>query len=394
MLYNKFKDLNLSRLGFGIMRMPTTAPRGPIDREFAAKLIEHAYENGVNYFDTAYFYHNGESERFIGGALAKYPRDTWYLADKFPGNFLNIEDGKLKLNSDSLGMAEATFEGPAEVFEQQLGKCGVDYFDFYLLHNLSENTYDLYTDEKTGIVDYLLKQKKAGRIRYLGLSSHARPETLEKFLDWRNCFEFVQIQLNYLDWSLQEADKKCRILEKHGLPIIVMEPVRGGKLANPGEKAVALLKAARPDDSPAKWAFRFVQSLPNIAVVLSGMNAMEHLNENIELFCNEEPLTESEQLVLQHVVDTMAESVPCTACRYCCGACPQNLDIPLLISIYNEAVVDMTWYVDELMEPLSDGEKPQSCINCGACSRLCPQNIDIPGTMAKFAALLTDIKEP
>jgi hypothetical protein len=372
------------------MRMPQTEPKGPIDWKSAVELIEYAYEHGVNYFDTAYFYHSGESEPFIGKALAKYPRDTWHLADKMPGNFMEIVDGKIKLELSGAGMDDATFESPAGIFELQLERCGVDYFDFYMLHNLCENTYELYTDEKVGIVDYLFEQKKAGRIRHLGISTHARPETLDKFLNWRDCFEYVQMQLNYLDWSLQDADKKYEVLTKHGLPVIVMEPVRGGKLANPGEKAAALLKAARPGDTPASWAFRFLQSLPNVSVVISGMSTMEQLKENIEIFSTEDPMADSERAVLQKVVETMADFVPCTACRYCCGVCPKKLDIPLLVSAYNEALYEVSWYVEDTLESLSESEQPQACTGCGACTPLCPQNIDIADAMKSFTKLLEE----
>ena len=400
MIYGRFKDLELSSLGFGLMRLPETEPNGPIDEKRATEMVDYAYEHGVNYFDTAYFYHAGESQKFIGKALSRYPRDSFYLANKFPGNFVSIVDGAYKLELGGFKMKDSVYSSAAELFERQLEHCGVDYFDFYMLHNLAESTYDLYTDEDLGIVDYLLEEKKKGRIRHFGFSSHGRPETIERFLNWRDCFEYAQIQLNYLDWSLQDADKKYEILTERGVPVIVMEPVRGGKLTNPGQDAAALLKAARPNDTPAVWAFRFLQSLPNIPVVLSGMSTMEQLKENIEIFGRIEPITDSEKGVLQRVVGTMSEFVPCTACRYCCGVCPQTLDIPLLLSTYNEAFYDdvldskVSWYVDDLMSALSDDEKPHACTACGTCGPVCPQNIDISGALAKFAALLAKKEEP
>jgi hypothetical protein len=393
MIYSNFKGLNLSRLGFGIMRLPVTEPDKLVDEGKAMELIEYAYRNGVNYYDTAYFYHSGESERVIGKALAQFPRDTWYLADKMPGNFMSIVDGAIKLELDGMNMESAVFDGPAGVFERQLESCSVDYFDFYMLHNLSEATYELYTDEKIGIVDYLVGQKKAGRIRHLGISTHARPDTLEKFLNHYDCIEYAQIQLNYLDWSLQEAGKKYEILTNRGIPVIVMEPVRGGKLADPGEKAAAMLKAARPNDTPASWAFRFLQSLPNIPVVISGMTTMEQLKENISIFSKEDTMAEHEKAVLMQVAETFGEFVPCTTCRYCCGVCPQKLDIPLLLSAYNEAKYEVSWYVHDILETLTDDKKPQACTACGTCNPLCPQNIDIPETMGTFVALLEKEKE-
>ena len=388
MLYSNFNNLKLSRLGFGVMRLPTTGDNKVIDAEKAMDMVVYAHEHGVNYFDTAYFYHSGESERFIGKALARFPRDSFYLADKMPGNAMTIVDGKIKLDLFFSNNKDVLYNDPAEVFQEQLIRCGVDYFDFYLLHNLSESTYDIYTDEKLGIIDYLLSQKKAGRIRHLGLSSHGLPGTIDKFLSTYDCFEFVQIQLNYLDWSLQEAGKKYDIITKHGLPVIVMEPMRGGTLANPGEKGTAILKAERPDESPASFAFRFVKALPNVAVVLSGMSAMEQLKENLEIFNKDEPFTETDNTSVIHVVKALADFVPCTSCRYCCEKCPQGLDIPTLLTTYNEASIAVTWYVNSILEELADGKKPQDCTGCGTCSQVCPQNIDIPGVIKSLLEIL------
>ena len=388
MIYSKFGDLSLSRLGFGTMRLPVTEPNRQIDLEKAMEMVGYAYEQGVNYYDTAYFYHSGKSESFIGKALSRFKRDSWYLADKFPGNALTVVDGALKLKLSGFGMKDVIYGSPAEIFELQLERCGVDYFDFYLLHNLDESTYDFYTDGEVGVVDYLLDEKKKGRIRHLGFSSHGSAETIEKFLNWRNCFEFAQIQLNYLDWSMQDAGGKYDVLTKFGLPVIVMEPLRGGKLAGLNAGASALQKAVRPDDTPASWAFRFVQSLPNVAVTLSGMTTMEQLRENIEIFSKDGVMSDSEKAVLRQVNDTMADLFPCTACRYCCDTCPQKLDIPLLLATYSEATFEFSWYVNSVLRELSDSEKPMACTGCGTCSPMCPQNIDIPDAMAKFAALI------
>jgi len=388
MEYKEFKGLKLSTLGFGAMRLPQVESTKEIDEDRAIEMIEHAYNNGVNYFDTAFFYHAGKSESILRKALAKFPRDTWYIADKFPGNMIDVIDGKLFFDAEWAGMEKVTYNNLAEIFERQLENCGVDYFDFYLLHNVAESTYDTYADENLGIVSYLLEQKKAGRIKHLGISSHGRYETIDKFLNHYDCIDFVMIQLNYLDWSLQEGGRKYDVATKHGLPIMVMEPVRGGLLASPGEEAEALLKASRPNDSPAKWAFRFLQSLPNIQVVISGMSTMEQIKENIEIFSNKDIMPESEKAVLQSVVDGMASFVPCTTCRYCCGVCPKELDIPMLIATYNEAAREVTWYVEGVLEALADDKKPQSCTGCGACSPLCPQNIDIADTMKKFNEVL------
>ena len=389
MIYKDFKGLKLSTLGLGGMRLPTDEKTEKIDEKKATELIEYAYNNGINVFDTAYFYHDGDSEGMFGKALAKFPRDTWYIADKWPGNMIDVVDGKLVVDIEWSSMGKKTFNNPAEIFEHQLKSCGVEYFDFYMLHNVAESTYELYTDSKLGVIDYLIKQKEAGKIRHLGFSTHGRYETIDKFLNEYDCFEFALMQLNYLDWTLQEAGKKYEVLTKHGIPLFIMEPVRGGLLAAPGEKAEALLKAARPNDTPVSWTFRFLQSLPNVYVVVSGMSTMEQLKENIEIFSKNDPMPDSEKALLQQVVDGMASFVPCTSCRYCIGACPQKLDIPMLIATYNEAAHGMSWYVEDVIGVLADDKKPQACICCGACNPLCPQEIDIADTMKKFSEMLS-----
>jgi len=239
-------------------------------------------------------------------------------------------------------------------------------------------------------VEYLLAQKKAGRIHHLGLSSHGRAETIDKFLNWKDCFEFVQIQLNYVDWTLQDAKGKYEVITKHGIPVIVMEPVRGGRLASLSEQADTMLKKARPNDSIASWAFRFLQSLPNVQVVLSGMTTMEQIVENVQTFSESKPTTEEEKALLQQAVATMASLVPCTACRYCCDACPQSLDIPRLISMYNEASFENPSRLGFALSGMAEEELPSACQACGTCAELCPQNIDIPEVMKKFAETIAN----
>jgi len=388
MNYVDFKNLKISKLGFGAMRLPVTEEGGPLDEEKAIELLQYAYENGVNYFDAAYFYHKGESEGILRKALSKYPRETWYLADKLPGNFMEVEDGKLKIEVGFANIEGEIFNNCAEIFELQLKRCGVEYFDFYLLHNVCEDTYDLYTDEKLGFIDYLLSEKKNGRIRHLGFSTHAEYETLEKFLNKYDCFEFVQLQMNYLDWTLQEAGKKYELLTSRGLPVVVMEPIRGGKLASPGKAAVGMLKSVRPEYSPAQWSFRHLLSLPNILVILSGMSNMQQLKENLDTFSTDVPFTQTDKDTLDKVAESMAAFVPCTSCRYCCDVCPKALDIPALISAYNEAAFEFSWIAEDMVAKFSEDKKPGACIRCGACMPLCPQNIDIPEILHKFAAII------
>lgn len=385
MIVKPFQNLELSALGMGIMRLPTTSERGPIDEPKALEMIRYAYEHGINYFDTAYRYHSGESEILTGKALRDYPRGSFCLATKMPGNFMRFENGKCRFVGFLEGLESRT---PQQIFEEQLNKCGVEYFDFYLLHGLSEASYPLYVNEELGIVDFLLQQKKKGRIRHLGFSAHAQPETIEKFLSWRDCFEFAQIQINYLDWTLQNAQKTYGILTDRKIPVIAMEPCRGGKLTTLSGKAADILHAARPEDSQAKWAFRFLQSLDNVQVTLSGMSTLDQVKENIEIFSEHSPLSENEKQTLASVVDSMLDLVPCTACGYCVDDCPSALDIPKLISMYNETKYEKSFTVHNTLSAMREEERPAACVSCGTCEKLCPQGIPISNVLRSFAELI------
>ncbi len=389
MIKKLFQNIELSYLGMGNMRLPTIGDRGPIDEKKAREIIEYAYENGINYFDTAYMYHKGESEKFVRKVLSQYLRESWYLASKMPGHNMQYRNGTLEFTGYLSNIDKTS---PAEFFEEQLVKCGVDYFDFYLLHNLCETAYGFYTDENLAVVEYLLEQKEAGRIHHLGFSAHSRAETIEKFLNWKDCFEFAQIQLNYLDWSLQDAGKKYEVLTNHGIPVFIMEPCRGGRLANLNEEANVMLKETRPNYSIVSWAFRFLQSLPNVQMVLSGMTTMEQLKENIEIFSKLDPTTEEENKLLQQVVSTMVNLVPCTSCRYCCDGCPQDLDIPKLISMYNEISFENPFTLKFTLDAMKESELPSACLNCSICEELCPQGIVIPNIMNKFDAAIKKMK--
>ena len=282
---------------------------------------------------------------------------------------------------------------PAEIFEQQLKKCGVDYFDFYLLHNISESSISVYLDERWGIIDYFVEQKRLGRIKHLGFSTHGLPENIREFLDAAgDKMEFCQIQLNYLDWTLQRAKEKCDILAEWNIPIWVMEPVRGGRLVDKLPDSIkAHLKELRPDESIASWCFRWLMTLPNMGVILSGMSNMEQLEDNIKTFTEDKPLLDSEVDILYDIAESLKNNVPCTACRYCTEGCPMELNIPMLIEIYNDLRYAPGVNSASKIEFMSEDKRPSACISCGNCTSICPQKIDIPTVLSDFDKLLTTI---
>ena len=375
MIYKEFQDIRLSSLGFGMMRLPGGCDNPQIDEAQTAEMIDYAIRNGVNYFDTAWGYHQGNSERVAGKLLSEYPRESYYLASKFPGydvsNFGHVE----------------------EIFEEQLKKCRTDYFDFYLLHNIYEKNIDAYLDDATyHTVSYLLEQKAKGRIRHLGFSAHGEYEVMERFLAaYGDKMEFCQIQLNYLDWHFQKADKKVELLNRHNIPIWVMEPLRGGRLAFLPEDAASKLKSLRPEEPVPGWAFRFLQSVPGVTMVLSGMSDLPQMKENIATFSESKPLSKEELDALVGIADDMVQGgiLPCTACRYCTSYCPQGLDIPRLLALYNEHTFTGGGFLAPMaVEALPEDKRPSACVGCRSCEAVCPQQIKISEAMAAFAKLL------
>jgi len=373
MIYKKFKELSLSALGFGTMRLPLDES-GSIDQARLDEMVDYAMKNGVNYFDTAVPYHSGKSEIAIGKSLSRYPRESWYLADKYPGHQIS------------------SHYDPAATFAEQLEKCGVEYFDFYLLHNVNENSVGTYMNKELGIIDYFIEQRKAGRIKHLGFSCHSRAEGLAEFLDYcGDEMEFCQIQLNYLDWTLQNAKAKYELLCDRGIPVWVMEPLRGGKLSRMPDKFEGQFKALRPDESISAWGFRFLQGLENVTMVLSGMSNLEQMMDNVKTFSEHKPFNGEETELAFAAAETLKAAIPCTGCRYCCDGCPAGLDIPTLISLYMDAVFYPSINVSMQYEAMDTDKVFSACIGCGQCSAICPQSIDVPAVMQKADKLLSEM---
>ena len=375
MIYKDFRGKELSLYGMGAMRLPVVdGDDSRIDEAATFEMVDYAIEHGVNYFDTAWGYHGGNSETVIGKALSRHPREEYYLADKFPGYDLS--------NMDKV----------EEIFEEQLRKCGVDHFDFYLFHNVCELNIDAYLDPKYGIHDYLMEQKRNGRITHLGFSVHGSYNVMKRFLDaYGKDMEFCQVQLNYVDWGFQDAKAKVELLRSMGIPCWVMEPVRGGRLANLSDAETEVLKGMRPDETPVAWAFRFLQSIPEVTVILSGASNLEQMSQNIAICEQDRPLEgkEVENLLAlgRSMVD--AKAAPCTACKYCLSHCPKGIDIPRMIELYNEHVFTGGGFIAPMaLAAVPQDRQPSSCIGCGKCAEVCPQSIDIPGIMKDFTAKL------
>ena len=259
--------------------------------------------------------------------------------------------------------------------------------------NTNQRRGVVYEDPRWKIIDYFLEQKAQGKIRHFGISSHALPENLEKFLDRHGeHIEFCQIQLNYLDWTLQNAKRKYEILTERGIPVWVMEGLHGGRLCKLTDEEQAQLKALRPEESVTGWAFRWLQRLPNVAMILSGMSSLQQMKENIATFETSEPLTDAEDKVLSDIAEGMKNALPCTSCRYCCAGCPMELDIPLLINAFNDAKLHpKSFTVPMMLDTLPKEKLPSACIGCGQCAMVCPQKIDIPQAMSDFSALIPSL---
>ena len=379
MQYREFKDLKLSQLGFGAMRLPVIdGDDAKVDVPQTFRMVDYAMEHGINYYDTAWGYHGEHSEEIMGEALRKYPRDSYYFADKFPGYDL------------------ANMPKVKEIFATQLERTGLEFFDFYLLHNVCELNIEQYLDPQYGIMEHLREQKQAGRIKYLGFSCHGEMPVLKRFLEaYGEDLEFCQLQLNYLDWEFQRGREKVELLKEYGIPVWVMEPLRGGRLCNLNEAQENVLRAVHPDDSMATWAFRFLQSIPEVTVILSGASNEEQQAENIETFAENRPLDEQERKAIEKVASSIQKSkaVPCTACRYCTTYCPQELDIPRLLELYNEHILTTSGGLFGFIAPMAlsgmpEEKRPAACIGCRSCEQVCPQQIKISEVLADFEEVL------
>ena len=367
MIYKDFQGKKLSALGLGAMRLPVIDDdNSRIDMEATRKMVAYAMENGINYYDTAWGYHGGNSELAMGEVLSEYPRESFYLASKFPGYDVS------------------TLSRVEEIFEKQLEKCRVEYFDFYLFHNVSEKNIDGYLDPKYGIFDYLIEQKRKGRIKHLGFSTHGSFATMERFLKaYGEHMEFGQIQLNWLDYEFQKAKEKIEVLNAYNIPIWVMEPVRGGRLAVLSSEQEEVLAGYRDEKAPA-WAFRFLQTIPEVTVTLSGMSNFEQLQENISTYSENKPLSEAEWNVLQEFAGDMIRktALPCTSCKYCITHCPKGIDIPQVIELYNkEHAGEAGFELATALAEIPEDKRPAECVGCKSCEQVCPQQIKIAELM-------------
>lgn len=361
---NQRNDKLVSLLGFGAMRLPVTK-EGLIDREEAKAMIDYAYQHGVNYFDTAYPYHNGESEPFVGEVLNDYPRDSYFLATKLPmWQIKTLEDAKV-------------------MFNKQLERIDKDYIDFYLLHSMNKDTWKIVLDNN--ILDFLMEMKKAGKIRNIGFSFHDEYPVFEDMI-LKFPWDFCQIQFNYMDQDIQAGLKGVKLVEEHKIPLVIMEPIKGGTLANLPDDVKTLMTDYNKDATIASWALRWVAQFSGVMTILSGMSTMDQVIDNINTFTNYKKMTIDENEIINMIEKTLSARVRngCTGCGYCIP-CPAGVRIPICFRAWNEyakygtpKVIEWAWHN---IESIKGG--PDVCIKCGKCEKLCPQHIKIRDDLVK-----------
>lgn len=362
----KFKNTEVSRLGLGTMRLPVKTKlkreANPlIDYKKGQELVDEAYNLGVNYFDTAYMYHTGKSEKFIGTALKKYPRESYFLADKLP-----------------IWMC-AKKSDMEKIFKNQLERTEHDFFDFYLLHSLDGKNFD--KCEKYGAYNFITKKKEEGKVKNIGFSFHGTIEDLRRIVAAHN-WDFAQIQMNYLDWKNQDAKTQYEILTEAGIPIIVMEPVRGGKLADVPENVSQLFLNNKPDKTVASWAINFVASHNNVLTILSGMNSLEQLHDNISNLTDFVPFTDNEYKICENAAALINKSdiIPCTGCDYCAD-CPKGVKISSVFAAYNKYKTGEITVQESRKLYSAIDVNASACVACKHCEGHCPQSIKISELM-------------
>lgn len=365
------------RLGFGLMRLPLLNPDNPanIDVEQVKQMVDTFLERGFTYFDTAWMYHSFQSENVVKEALVdRYPRDSYTLATKLHAGFIKTKEDRDK------------------VFKEQRRKTGVEYFDYYLLHDIGFDHYKTYTD--LDCFRWLMDKKEKGLVRHIGFSYHDNAELLDKVLTEHPEFEFVQLQINYLDWESEGIQsRKCyEVAEKHHVPVIVMEPVKGGTLANVPDAVTKMFKEYHPDMSVPSWAIRFAASHENVALVLSGMSNMEQLLDNLSYMDELVPLNEEENALIRKAVEIINSTIeiPCTGCSYCTDGCPMNIAIPKYFSLYNadkQEIKTKSWMPQQEYYSRLTGTfgKASDCVACGQCEDVCPQHLPVIDYLQKVA---------
>ena len=369
----KFKDLSVPLLGFGCMRLPMRGNN--VDMNELEKMVEYAMKHGANYFDTAYMYVDGKSETAMGKVLSNYHRKDLIIADKSPAMYMKSKDDVKR------------------IFEEQLKKCKTDYFDFYMVHNINRNTVNNYRNFE--MFNQLNEFKRQGLVKYVGFSFHGTPEMLREVAPEHH-WDFAQLQINYLDWDVVKAHEQYDIVQAQKIPVIVMEPLRGGGLVDLKAGALAKLKQHYPDTTPAEFGLRWAASRSNVITVLSGMSNLKQMQENIQTFISYKDMTEEENKVADEIAKIIQSNgeINCTACKYCMELCPRGINIPAAFALYNQYKVTKNKSIFSMYySTLAESEKPDKCIKCGLCNKNCPQSLDIPTLLAKVEKTYEEISK-